>query len=95
MGVGQHPKHLDTSDDELHLTGNSNNSSQAVLSEPMAGRSGVSISPSMVLRVPRCIPVSGRLQPSGNGGGPSSGAQSAGSEYMISPLQPYFCASNA
>ena len=56
--------------------------------EPMAGRAGVSISPLRVLRLPRWIPVSGRLQPSGNGGRPSFGAQSAGSEYMISPLQP-------
>ena len=61
----------------------------------MAGRLGVSTSPSMVLRVPRWIPVFGRLQPSGNGGGPPFGAYSAGSEYMMSPLQPYFCASKA
>ena len=61
----------------------------------MAGRSGVSTSPLIDVRVPRSIPVSGRLQPSGNGGGPSFGAQSAGSEYMISPLQPYCCASVA
>ena len=53
------------------------------------------MSPSYSLRVPRWIPVSGRLQPSGNGGGPSFGAQSAGSEYMMSPLQPCFCASSA
>ena len=74
MGPDRHPKHLDTTDDELHLTGNSNNSSQAVLSEPMAGRSGVSTSPLIELSVPRCIPVSGRFQPSGNGGGPPFGA---------------------
>jgi len=53
------------------------------MSEPMAGRSGVSTSPLRELRVPRWIPVSGRLQPSGNVGGPSFGAQSAGSEYMM------------
>ena len=53
----------------------------------MAGRLGVSTSPSMVLRVPRWIPVSGRYQPCGNGV-PLFGAYSAGSEYMMSPLQP-------
>ena len=40
----------------------------------MAGRSGVSMSPPIVFKVPRWIPVSGRFQPYGNGGGPSFGA---------------------
>ena len=44
------------------------------MSAPIAGRSGVSTSPLIELRVPRWIPVFGRLQPSGNGSGPSFGA---------------------
>ena len=62
---------------------------------PIAGRSGVKISPTPLFRVPRCNPVSGKLTPSGNGGGPFLGAYSSGSEYIISPLQPYFWASAA
>ena len=61
----------------------------------MDGRLGVSMSPSMVLRVPRWIPVSGSVQPLGKVPMLFLGAYSAGSEYMMSPLQPYFCASKA